>query len=113
MEILPGKRLQCNIMIGRTKEGWISVACAQGGVNILEYRSKSDEWIKLNGALFPGLKAECSTKFVVSVQQGTVKLLIDGAPVVEASVGNRDMTGPWGLSVQAGGAVLWRNLCVE
>jgi len=110
-EILDTGSPQLNLLLGRSDAGFVTVAFRRGfGVTVLGYDSKRSAWSNLANAKHDKVRSGGPFAFEVRIKGAKVEIRIDGKTVLSADIGKRDLTGPWGLGVQAGGAGVWKNV---
>ncbi len=110
-EILHSGKPQMNVLLGRSDAGFVTVAFRRGfGVTVLGYDSKGNAWSNLANARHEQVRAGGPFQFEVRIRDRKVEVRVDGKTVLSANIGNRDLTGPWGLGVQAGGAGVWKDV---
>jgi hypothetical protein len=116
LEMLPGVTPdpRMTVLLGRGEEGHLSVSFAAGvGVSIARYDAKTALREPLAEAVHDAVRVGRKLPVRIAVGDGRVVVRIDGRGVLAADVGSRPMSGPWGLSVHAGGAGIWRGVRVE
>jgi hypothetical protein len=120
LRILPGDAQQLNILFSRTEDGFYSLAfVADQGIVLFDYRSKTEEWIRVGAGNAPGLRLGVSTDFAVEGRGAKLKVTLDGMsweldlprPLPDGIV--------WGLGAQGGpegaetgSAGLWQRVTV-
>lgn len=111
VRILPGTTQQMNLYLGRSDEGFVSVAFVAGyGVTVFRFRTGKDEWENLATAKVNGIESGKDISFRVRVSVDEVKISIGKKSVLTAAVGDFSMRGPWGLGAQAGSAGTWTKI---
>jgi hypothetical protein len=117
LEILPGagEGRQMSVLLGRAGDrSFVSVVFgAADGVTIGLAHERAPQWKKLASAPTKLVQLGRRLPFRVTVGAGKVAVQLDGVDVGSAEVGDRPMSGPWGLGVAAGGAGIWRGVKVE
>lgn len=114
LRILPGDSRQLNFLLARTDEGFYSVAfVADDGFSVFDYRSRSNEWVRIGGARAPALRLGVSTKFAVQAKDRELVVDVDGSSWKFALPRPFPDSVVWGLGAQAGGAGIWRDLVVK
>lgn len=112
-KILPGGRRQLNLLLGRNKDGFVSVAFTAGsGVTVFDYhaRGRDNPWERLSSVKFDAVKLGGWTRFRVEVVDDELRIMLDGQLAVAQSLRGRSMRGPWGLGAQASAAGVWRDV---
>lgn len=113
-EILASPNPQMNLLLGRSDAGFVTVAFRRGfGVTVLGYDAKRSAWVNLANTEHGQVSRGGPFDFEVRVEGATVKILIDGQTSLSADLGKRDLTGPWGVGAQAGGAGVWRGVRLQ
>lgn len=114
LRILPGDARQMNFLFARGEEGFYSLAfVADQGFVLFDYRSKTEEWVRVGAGNAPGLRLGVSTDFAVNGRGTKLKVTLDGKSW------DLDLPRPlpdrvaWGLGAQAGSAGLWQRVAVE
>lgn len=112
--ILPGSQ-QLNLLLGRNETGFISVALVAGfGVTAFEFHSRNNnQWERLTDAKIDSLKEGQWFRFRAEIQGGNLKIAIDDQECLNTPLRGRDMSGPWGVGVQAGCSGEWRGVKQE
>ncbi|HKQ47902.1 MAG TPA: hypothetical protein VJZ71_07535 [Phycisphaerae bacterium] len=111
VRILPGTKQQMNFYLGRSDEGFVSVAFVAGyGVTVFRYRTGKDEWENLATAKAPGVELNKDIAFRLVISPGEVKVSVNKKSVLTATVGDFSLRGPWGLGAQAGAAGIWTKI---
>lgn len=117
IEILPGagKFEQMNLLLGRDPlKGFVSVAFgAHDGVAVWRRGPTEADWRRLASAPTKAVQLWRRLPFRVAVDGARVTVRVDGTEVVSVDVEDLDLSGPWGLGVQDGGAGIWRGVKLE
>ncbi len=110
LTLLPGRATQLNLLLGRSRSGFVSVAFTAGyGVTVFEYHSRGDRFERL-ARQSVGLAPDKPIRFRASyLASGELSVDVDGKQVLEVDL-DRDMRGPWGLGAQAGSAGVWQDV---
>jgi hypothetical protein len=120
LRILPADAQQLNFLFARTGDGFYSVAfVADRGFTLFEYRSRTEEWIRVGNADTAGLRLGISTDFAVEGRGTRVTVKVDGRSW-EFDLPRELPKGiVWGLGAQAGpegaatgSAGLWKRVSV-
>ena len=84
-EILPCEEPQLNLLLGRSKRGFVSVALRAGNVTVFDYESSKDRWNRLGNAKVESLVAEKKFRFRASVKDDRLRIVLDGKKRLEVS----------------------------
>lgn len=109
-EILEGGRHQLNVLLDRDDKGFVSIAFSPGALTIFHYHSRSEEWERLLGRKVDGLGINMPYEFRIAVNGKRLQVFLRGEELAGLTIKNRNMHGPWGLGVQAGGVGIWHGL---
>lgn len=110
-KILPNRKQQLNLLLGRNHDGFVSVAFAAGsGVTIFNYHAKENRWEKLGSAKSDVLQRERWMRFRAEVGNDQIRVTLNKKLILTVSLSGRSMRGPWGLGAQNGSAVKWRKV---
>ncbi len=113
VEILGGKTPQMNLLLGRTDGGFVSLAFNAGnGVTIFHFKSATNAWDKLGWMAAPDLAVGKKMAFEVTVEGGRIAIKAGSEGPLNWDLKGRDLSGPWGVGVQAGGAGIWHDVQV-
>lgn len=112
LNILQGrKHQQLNLLLGRNREGFVSVAFTAGvGVTVFQYHGTENRWERLGSAESDLLKPDQWIRFRVDVGGDQLRVTLNKKPALTASLNGRSMLGPWGLGAQSGSAGIWRRV---
>lgn len=111
VEILSNSVQQMNVLLGKNDAGFIMVAFTAGyGINVFHYRIAEEKWDMLAAAKASQVVANQAIPFKVSVRGDKVRVVLDNKEIVSCNIGDKDMTGRWGLGAQAGSAGIWRDV---
>jgi hypothetical protein len=114
LRILPGDRQQLNFLFARGDQGSYSIAfVADSGFTVFDFRSATDEWVRIGDAKAPALRLGILSKFAVQAKKEELVVTLDDAswefalprPLPDAIV--------WGLGAQAGSAGIWSDVKVQ
>lgn len=95
VEILPNYERQMNLLLDRTKAGFLAIALrADSGIVLFEYEAKGSVWRHRAEAKVPAVRVGEPFAVRVRVETGRVSVAIDGAPVMTARVPDRALDGP-------------------
>jgi len=111
LTILPGKKQQMNLFLGRSQKGFFSIAfSAKRGVTVFEYESQTSSWN--NRAFFPleALPLGEPFSFAMAIHGDEVNVTVAGELLGSVKAKVIPLSGPWGLSAQANSAGLWAML---
>lgn len=109
--VLPGKKQQLNLLLGRNDDGFVSIAFVAGhGVTIFHFHAKDDRWEGLGSVESDVLKLDQWIGFRVKVGGDRIRVVLDKKPGLEAPLSGRSMRGAWGLGAQNGSAGVWRGV---
>ncbi len=109
LTLLPGEGRQMNLLVGKSEEGFFSLAFVEGGsVTLFEYLSGPDQWHQRGFADCNDLQFSKSVAFEVKVSKKRVRLLVNGAELVSGEAETLDLDGPWGLGAQSESAGIWK-----
>jgi hypothetical protein len=110
-KILPNWNQQLNLLLGRNRDGFVSVAFVAGGrVTVFDYHAKENRWEGLGSAESDLLAHDRWIDFRVEVRGDHVQVALEKTPIITVPLNGRLMRGPWGLGAQNGSAGIWRNL---
>jgi len=102
----PGAKL----LFARDADGYLAVVFERGrGLAIRRFNERLGEWAELARSDEP-IGSRCD--FEAHISRDRVRLVVAGRTRCEARVSDLRISGPWGVSVEAGGAVEWRRLGV-
>ena len=109
LTILPGPRGQMNVFLGRSEQGFYSVAFSAGaGVTLFEFLSASDDWQRRGFAECEDLGPGEAFSFSVHVKGDEVQVSVNDRAVLSGEAQTLNLEGPWGLSAQARSAGTWK-----
>ncbi len=112
-KILPGDGKQLNVLLGRSDEGFHSVALtADFGITVFRYTSRNDRWDELGRRPVAGMAVDRWTRFEVRLEGAQVRVKVGGDEMT-ASLEGRSLAGPWGVGAQAGSAGYWRGVVLK
>ncbi|MCK6460884.1 MAG: hypothetical protein L6Q95_13460, partial [Planctomycetes bacterium] len=113
LRILPGTARQMNFLFARGEEGFYSLAfVADQGFVLFDYRSGTEEWVRLGAGNAPGLRLGVSTDFAVKGRGTKLDVTLDGKSWSFDLPRALPDRVAWGLGAQAGSAGLWQRLAV-
>ena len=101
-----------NVLLDRSKDGFLSVALGgDGSITLFRYDASRDEWKTVERVPVRSLGVGEEIQFAVRVHDGTVAVSIDGEEQLPATrIEGAELDGPWGLGIQRGGAGFWRGV---
>ena len=109
LTLLPGEGRQMNLLVGRSEDGFFSLAFLEGGsVTLFEYLSQPGTWNKRGFADCADLRFSESVRFEVKVSKKRVTVVVNGVEVVSGEAETLDLDGPWGLGAQGKTAGIWK-----
>ena len=87
-QILPGGRQQLNVLLGRSADGFVSVAFVAGyGVTVFEYHAQKDEaWERLGDIKIDGVELSRWVPFRVDVRDGHLEVTIGDRSVLTVAL---------------------------
>lgn len=108
VEVLPNRKRQMNLLLGYDADGFISVAFTAGyGVNVYRYYSQEDQWDRLADRRIKGLEVGRKIRFMIDVADQKLTVRVGKHRLPPIDLGDKPMTGPWGVGAQAGSAGRW------
>ena len=108
--VLPGRKTQLNLLLGRRRDGFTTVALTAGsGVTVFDYRSAGEKWSRLAFAPAPGLVVGKRVSFRVHAARGRLHIELAGEPIADLRV-EASLAGPWGVGAQAGASGVWHGV---
>lgn len=111
VEILPNDKRQMNVLLGRDDSGLVIVALTAGfGINVFRFHVEGDRWEDLGKKQVGLVQVNRPIKFKIKVDGKKLRVELDGKLQLTCDVGDKDMTGPWGVGAQAGSAGIWRDV---
>ncbi len=88
----------------------VSLAFRAGkGITVFRYRAEGDSW-KTLARISEKIEIGKPRRFVVEVGDDKIQLSLDDGPVHAVDVSGIDLTGAWGVGVQASGAGIWSGV---
>ena len=109
LTILPGPNRQMNIFVGRSDEGFFSIAFnADVGVTLFEFTSGNSNWQKRGFVKCADVRSNEPFRFSVHVAKDTVRVDVEGTEVVSGEVQTLKLTDTWALSAQAKSVGPWK-----
>ncbi len=108
LTILPGAIEQMNLFLGRSEQGFLSVAFKPGSVTLFEYLSSTGDWQSRGFAECEDVLRGEPFAFSVAIKGSTARVAVNGADVISGEVKTIPLEGPWGLSAQANAAGIWK-----
>ncbi len=109
LTILPGRARQMNLLLGRSDQGFLSVAFTAGdGITLFEYLSKTNEWQRRGYVECAEVGSAEPFRFSATVEKNTVRIQVNGVVVVSGEMQTIPLDGPWGLGAQASSAGIWK-----
>jgi hypothetical protein len=110
-QFLPSWQRQLNVLVGYDDKGFVSIAMAAGGsVTVFVYNSRDDTWKRVDRAVVASLLVGPWMYFRVDVAGNKIRVALNGKEVLDCTVPDKSLRGPWGLGAQAGAAGHWRNV---
>ncbi|MBL4809367.1 MAG: hypothetical protein JKY43_04835 [Phycisphaerales bacterium] len=107
-------RSQMNILLGRSTDGFVTVACSgDWGVTIFNYTSKDNNWNRLEVVEVPTMKFGRWIKFKISKRGNRLWVRMGKQRAFKVEIGDLDLSGQWGLGVQKGSAGIWKDVQVD
>ncbi len=107
----PGRRM--DLLLGRDEAGHISVSFIRGfGVHVTRYWAKDERREDLGIARASGMEPGRAVAFDVRPANGRLDVKLNGATALRVPLGDKDVTGVWGLGAQPGAAGIWRGVRV-
>ncbi|MCA9254859.1 MAG: hypothetical protein KDA33_04445, partial [Phycisphaerales bacterium] len=101
---------RAKLLFARDAAGCLAVVFERGkGLAIHRFNERSGAWVELARSDEP-IGSRCD--FEAHITRDRVRLVAAGRTRCEARVSDLRISGPWGVSVEAGGAVEWRRLRV-
>lgn len=114
LRILPARKQQLNLLLGRNVEGFVSIALVAGsGVTAFEYHAKENRWERLGSADCDLLEPDRWIRFHAEIVGDHLRVILDSTPTLTVSLRGRSMRGPWGLGAQNASVGMWRNVTFE
>ena len=114
LKVFEAGRTQMNILLGRSNDGFVTVACSGGwGVTIFNYTAKDNNWDRLGAVEVSTMKPGRWIKFKISKRGDRLWIRMGKKRAFKVDVGGLDLSGQWGLGVQSGSAGLWKDIQVE
>jgi len=114
VQVLPGGSQQMNLLLGRSAEGFVSVAFVAGyGVTVFRYRAAEDRWERMGATTVAGLDMQRWVVFRVQIADGKLVVTLGRDEVLSVPVEGVELDGAWGVGAQAGAAGLWRDVAVR
>ncbi len=114
LEIFPGNSHQQNLLLARTRNGFVQVAfTADYGVDVFEYDNRrlgSAQWKRLGTAKVDTVVAGKTIEFRVRVSKSKLSVEVTGKRACEVDTGDHAMQGAYGLGAVAGSAGTWRKV---
>lgn len=119
MKVFEAEKTQMNILLGRSDDGYISVAItANWGVTVFyrhfsKDKDKQDNWERLENVEVKSNDVEKWIDFKVSKRKNRLMIKIGKQRPIRIDASEMDLSGEWGLGVQNKSAGLWRDVKVE
>ncbi|MCZ6807945.1 MAG: hypothetical protein O7F08_13390 [Deltaproteobacteria bacterium] len=108
--VLPGKKTQLNLLLGRRPKGFVAISLAAGsGVTVFDHEMEGNRWTTLAFARSPALAVAKRVSFRVSVADGRLRIVLNGEQVLETEV-KVPMAGEWGVGALAGSSGVWHDV---
>ena len=103
---------EARVLLGRVERvGYLSVELRAGrGITIRRYDAEADRFTELARAAIEDFAPDRRHRFRIGVQDGRVTVRVDGGNPLSASAGGYALEGPYGVSVPAGGAAIWKRV---
>jgi hypothetical protein len=117
VELLAGGEQELRVLLGRRRRGFVAVGLRAGvGVSVLAWSEEEGgpgRWERLARARVEAVATGRRIALRIEALPGRVRVLVDRELAVEAEVGDRPLSGPWGLAAEAGTAGVWRRVDVR
>lgn len=114
VELLPSATLQMNVLLDKTKRGFVSIALrADGWLTLFEYDASRDHWNRRGSVEHAALKQKGPVAFLVRVESSRLSVFLEGQEAISVDLPDRTMDGPWGLGAQAGTCGVWYDIAVR
>lgn len=109
LTILPGRAQQMNLLLGRSDQGFLSIAFTAGsGITLFEYLSETNDWQRRGYVECADVGSAEPFRFSATVEKNTVRLQVNDVVVVSGEMQTIPLDGPWGLGAQASSAGIWK-----
>jgi len=118
VKIYKRDKAQLNILLGRTDEGFVSVALGPSfGVTVFDRRyeqgDQKSRWIRLKNQELKSLEMGEWVDFKISKRRSRLIIKINRERPVMIDVAGLDLDGNWGLGCQNKSAGEWRDVVVK
>lgn len=114
LSFLSTKPAQMNLLLGRSDDGFYSIAFVQGfGYTLFRYHAKSNEWEKLASVEVDALKKRKAVKFRVDAFASKINVYVLDHMHSSTKLPEPLAKGEWGVGAQAGSAGRWKRLDVR
>lgn len=114
LSFLSRKPAQMNLLLGRSDDGFYSIAFVRGfGYTLFRYHAKSNEWEKLASVEVDALKKRKAVKFRVDAFASKINVYVLDHMYSSTKLPEPLAKGEWGVGVQAGSAGRWKRLDVR
>lgn len=109
LTILTSPGQQMNLLLGRSDQGFLSVAfTGGGGVNLFEYLSRTNEWQQRGVVNCKDVRLNEPFRFAAIVEGNSVRIQVNDVVVIAGEMQTIPLDGPWGLGAQADSAGTWK-----
>lgn len=109
--LFPTARQTCqmNVLFGLAEDGsYFSLALTEtNGAHVFYWSPEKETFLELEANLEVPIRALEPTRFVVEVKEGRLFAVVNGVSLPAVELGERDLSGPWGLGAQRTGSGLW------
>ncbi|MBL4590554.1 MAG: hypothetical protein JKY96_01200 [Phycisphaerales bacterium] len=118
MKIFDGEKKQLNVLLGRSDEGYLSVAFGPTfGITVFHRKytegGKKSNWIRLVNKEVKSMKLDEWMDFKISKRRNRLMIRIAKQRPVQIDLDGIDVSGAWGLGAQQKSSGLWRDVKVE
>jgi len=114
LEFLPNPGRRMDLLVGRSETDHICVSFIRGfGLHVTRVWAKDERREDLGIARAQGIEPGRPVVFEVHVANGRLNVTLNGSTALAVPLGDKDMTGRWGLSAQPGAGGIWRSVRVR
>lgn len=114
LEFLPNPGRRMDLLLGKDEAGHICVAFVRGfGLHVTRYWAADARREDLGIARAEGFEPGRPVRFALRLADGRLDANLNGQAVLTVPLGDKVVTGAWGLSAQPNTAGIWRGVRVS
>jgi|GEM_PF-4478054 len=114
MMIFEAEKTQLNILLGRSENGYISVAItANWGVTVFYRHTKDDRWERLENVEVKSNDVDEWIDFKITNRKDRLMIKIGKQRPIRIDASELDLSGAWGLGCQNKSAGVWKDVKIE